>query len=135
MTTEKTVTKRTERKTRKPLHERGPQTISGEKDPDFHYRFVNDTGSRIHQMQEAGYELVTDEDLVVGDARVSDPSQLGSAKRVISPDGSVAFLMKQKKEWFEEDQKAKQQRVDELESAMKQEASQGMYGSIKTSRN
>jgi len=33
---------------RKPLTQRGPQAIAGTKDSDFEYRFVNDTGSRIH---------------------------------------------------------------------------------------
>ena len=42
--------------------------------------------------------------------------------------------MKQKKEWYDEDQAAKQAHVDELEQSMKNEASQGMYGSIKMDR-
>ena len=129
------MSKTTEKRvTRKPLHQRGPHTISGEKDPNFQYRFVNDIGSRIHQMKEAGYELVTDNEMVVGDARISDPTSQGSAKRVVSKNGDVAYLMRQKKEWFDEDQKAKQDRLDELEKAMKTEASQGMYGSIKMER-
>jgi hypothetical protein len=129
------MSKTTEKRvTRKPLHQRGPHTISGEKDPNFQYCFVNDIGSRIHQMKEAGYEFVTDDDMVVGKARVSDPTSQGSAKRVVSKDGTVSFLMRQKKEWFDEDQKAKQDRVDELEQSMKNEASQGMYGSIKIDR-
>ena len=42
------MSKTTEKRvTRKPLHQRGPHTISGEKDPNFQYRFVNDSGSRI----------------------------------------------------------------------------------------
>ena len=129
------MSKTTEKRvTRKPLHQRGPHTISGEKDPNFQYRFVNDIGSRIHQMQEAGYEIVTDDDMVVGEARVTDPTAQGSDKRVISKDGTVAYLMKHKTEWYEEDQKAKQAHVDELEQTMKNEASQGMYGSIKVDR-
>jgi hypothetical protein len=123
------------RVTRKPLHQRGPHTISGEKDPNFHYRFVLDSGSRIHQMQEAGYEIVTDNDMVVGDSRVSDTTQQGSGKRVVSKNGDVAYLMKQKKDWYAEDQAAKQKQNDELEQSMTQEASKGMYGSIKTSRS
>ena len=43
------------RVTRKSLFQRGPQAISGEKDPNYVYRFVNDTGSRIHNFQAAGY--------------------------------------------------------------------------------
>ena len=131
------MSKTTEKRvTRKPLHQRGPHTISGEKDPNFQYRFVNDVGSRIHQMKEAGYELVTDDDMVVGESRVSDPTSQGSAKRVISKDGTVGYLMRQKKEWYEEDQAAKQAKNDELEQSMKNEATQqGYYGSIKTSRS
>lgn len=128
----KTVVKRT---VRKPLFQRGPQSISGDKDPDFVYRFVNDSGSRIDQMKQAGYEIVEDDNLIVGDSRVSDSTQQGSAKRVISKDGTVQYLMRQKKEFYEEDQAAKQAHNDEIEQAMKKQASEGMYGSIKTSRD
>jgi hypothetical protein len=127
--------KNVKRVVRKPLFQRGPQSISGDKDPNFVYRFVNDTGSRIEQMKQAGYEIVEDDSLIVGDARVSDPSQQGSGKRVISKDGTVSYLMRQKKEWYDEDQQAKQKHNDEIEAAMKQQASEGMYGSIKTSRD
>lgn len=126
------VSKRVERK---PLHQQGPQAVSGDKDPNYVYRFVNDTGSRIHNFTQAGYEMVTDADLVVGDSRVKDSSELGSAKRVISNDGTTSYLMRIKKEWYDEDQAAKAARIDETEQAMKQEASTGMYGSIKTSRD
>ena len=127
--------KNVKRVVRKPLFQRGPQSISGDKDPNFVYRFVNDTGSRIDQMKQAGYEIVEDDNLIVGDARVSDPTSQGSGKRVISKDGTVSYLMRQKKDWYEEDQAAKQKHNDEIEAAMKQQASEGMYGSIKTSRD
>ena len=127
--------KNVKRVVRKPLFQRGPQSISGEKDPNYVYRFVNDTGSRIDQMKQAGYEIVTDDNLIVGDSRVSDPSSQGSAKRVISKDGTVSYLMRQKKEYYEEDQAAKQAHNDEIEAAMKKQASEGMYGSIKMSRD
>lgn len=127
--------KNVKRVVRKPLFQRGPQSISGEKDPNYVYRFVNDTGSRIDQMKQAGYEIVEDEGLIVGDSRVSDPSSQGSAKRVISKDGTVSYLMRQKKEYYEEDQATKQAHNDEIEAAMKKQASEGMYGSIKMSRD
>ena len=127
--------KNVKRVVRKPLFQRGPQSISGEKDPNYVYRFVNDTGSRIDQMKQAGYEIVEDDNLIVGDSRVSDPSSQGSAKRVISKDGTVSYLMRQKKEYYEEDQAAKQAHNDEIEAAMKKQASEGMYGSIKMSRD
>lgn len=124
--------KTSKRPERKALHQRGPQSILGEKDPNFEYRFVNDTGSRIANFKAAGYELVAEEDLIVGDNRVSDASDLGSGKRVVSNDGTTSYLMKVKKEWYEEDKAAKLERVNETERAMKQEATHGMYGSIKT---
>ena len=120
---------------RKSLFQRGPQSIVGDKDPNFIYRFVNDTGSRVANFQQAGYELVTDETLSVGDSRVSDASDIGSAKRVTSNDGTISYLMRVKKEWYDEDQAAKNAMIDETEQAMKKDAAQGMYGSVKVSRD
>ena len=119
-----------ERVARKSLNQRGPQSIAGDKDPNYVYRFVNDTGSRIANFQAAGYEFVEDKELVVGDSRVFDPSDIGSGKRVTSNDGTVSYLMRTKKEYYEEDQAAKAAQINETEQAMKQEASQGMYGKL-----
>ena len=128
--------KRVERTARKSLFQRGPQSIVGDKDPDYVYRFVNDTGSRIANFQAAGYEFVEDSELKVGDSRVSDSSELGSAKKVTSNDGTTSYLMKIKKEFHDEDQAAKAAQVDETEQAMKREASQGSdYGKFKLSRD
>ena len=121
------------RTARKPLHQRGPQTINGDKDPNYVYRFVNDTGSRIANFQSAGYEFVEDKDLVVGDSRVFDPSDIGSGKRVTSNDGTVSYLMRTKIEFYNEDQAAKAALIDETEQAMKQEATKGMYGKLNIS--
>lgn len=119
---------------RKPLFQRGPQSIAGEKDSDYVYRFVNDTGSRIANFQQAGYEIVTDQDLVVGDSRVSDPNTIGAGKSVTSNDGTVSFLMRIKREWYTEDQKAKAAQINETEQAMKQNSSSD-YGTLKVSSN
>lgn len=118
---------------RKPLNQRGPQAIAGDKDPSYVYRFVNDTGSRIQNFKAAGYEFVTGDDLIVGDNRVSDATDLGSAKRVISNDGTTSYLMRIKKDWYEEDQAIKAAAIKEQEAAMKQEASAGMYGKLNIS--
>jgi hypothetical protein len=118
------------RVSRKPLFQRGPQSISGEKDPNYHYRFVNDTGSRVVNFQQAGYEFVTDTDLSVGDNRVSDPSSNSANKRVVSNDGTTSYLMRIKNEFYVEDQAAKMEALDEQEHAMTENASQGMYGKL-----
>ena len=128
-----TIKEPTKRVVRRALSQQGPQSIIGDKDPNFHYRFVNDVGSRVYNFQQAGYELVTDENLVVGDSRVSDASNLGSAHRVVGDGGTVSVLMRIKKEWFDEDQAKKAAHVDEQEQAMKQNASKEFTGSIKIS--
>lgn len=127
-------TTKSARVARKPLHQRGPQSINGSKDDNFVYRFVNDTGARIQNFKEAGYELVSDDGLIVGDARVKDASDLGSAKRVVSNDGTTSYLMRIKKEWYDEDQAAKAAAIKEQEGAMKQNASQD-FGTLKLSRD
>lgn len=125
--------KTTKRVERKPLAQQGPQSVVGDKDPNFEYRFVNDTGSRIANFQSAGYEFVTDDELKVGDSRVFDPSDLGSAKCVTSNDGTKSYLMRIKKEYYEEDQKAKLAKVAETEGAMQKNSSQD-YGTLKVTR-
>lgn len=125
-----TSTKRPQRATRKPLHQRGPLFVSGDKDPNFHYRFVNDVGSRIDTYKDAGWELVSDEKLRVGDSRVSDSSDLGSGIRVVNDNGQVQHLMRIKKEWYEEDLETKRQLAEEQERALKPDASQGLTGKI-----
>ena len=136
MAKETTQTTARVRVSRKPLSRRGPQAISGDKDPNYEYRFVNDTGSRIHNFLAAGYEFVEDDTLAVGDSRVSDASDLGSRKRVISNDGTAAYLMRIPKEYYEEDQAAKQKELADQEQAIQQEGSQkGMYGQVKLGRD
>ena len=119
---------------RKPLSARGPLNITGEKDPNFHYRFVNDVGSRVYNYQQAGYEIVTDGDLTVGDSRVSDASDLGSPRRVVGDQGTTSVLMCIPKEYFDEDQAKKNAALDEQDQAMKQQATKDLdYGKLQIS--
>ena len=130
------MTSRTPQKrvVRKPLSARGPLNISGEKDPNFHYRFVNDVGSRVYNYQQAGYEIVTDGDITVGDSRVSDASDLGSPRRVVGDQGTTSVLMRIPKEYFEADQVRKNEILDEQDQAMKQQATKDLdYGKIQIS--
>lgn len=116
---------------RKPLSARGPLNITGDKDLNFHYRFVNDQGNRVYNYQQAGYEIVTDGDLTVGDSRVSDASDLGSPRRVVGENGTTSILMRIPKNYFDEDQAKKNAIIDEQEQAMKQNATREMdYGKI-----
>lgn len=113
---------RVQRPQRTPINGRNILTVKG-KEPGFVYRIVNDVGDRIQQFKEAGYELVENKDVQVGDRRVNAPSAEGSKAQVsVDKEGTKAFVMRIPQEWYQDDQRAKQSRVDELEQTMKSEA-------------
>jgi len=117
------------RVTRTPVGSRNILTVKG-KDPNYEYRIVNDTDDRITQLQEAGYELVSDDAVDVGDKRVSQGTSVGSKKVFSVGQGIKAYVMRIKKEWYEEDQASKQRRVDAQESSIKEKALDGTYGKL-----
>lgn len=104
-------------------------TVSG-KDPEFEYRIVNDTGDRVAIMQERGYEVVTDKNVKVGDRRIANPTQEGSPVQASVGGGEKAFVMRIRKDWYQEDQQAKAAQINEMEAAMKRDAKEGMYGKL-----
>jgi hypothetical protein len=102
------------------------------KEPGYVYRIVNDTDDRVQSLQEMGYEIVTDSKVSVGDKRIANPTQEGSPIKVSVGQGVNAYVMRQKQEWFDEDQAAKNAKNDELEAQMKREARDaGFYGKLK----
>ncbi len=107
-------------------------TVSG-KDPNFEYRIVNDTGDRVASMQERGYEIVTDKGVTVGDRRIANPTQEGSPVQASVGGGTKAYVMRIRKDWYEEDQAAKAAQTAEVEAAMKRDAKEGMYGKLEIS--
>jgi hypothetical protein len=131
---------RTERVKRTKIN--GPRnilTIKGQ-EPGFNYRFVNDTGDRIKEMEELGYELVRDQSVKVGDKRVAIPTSDGSAIRSAvgtNPDGSplYAYVMRQRDEFYKEDQATKAAHVDETEADIKRTARKNSdYGDLQITR-
>lgn len=106
---------------RQSLSTRNVLTVSG-KDPNYEYRIVNDVGDRISQFQEMGYELVSDPGLTVGDRRIANPTAEGSPVKVSVGGGTQGYVMRIKKEWYDEDQAAKQEIPNRIEQAMKREA-------------
>ena len=99
------------------------------------YRIVNDTPGRINRFKEAGYELV--EDAQLGTSHV-DGNQ--ASQGVVSKDvgkGVTAVVMRQREEFYKEDQAEKQRKVDELENSMRKkkvnpnESTDGTYGEVK----
>lgn len=133
MTQETLATKRKPRRTG--INKtRSVLTVEG-KDPNFEYRIVNDTGDRVAQFEDRGYEVVSDNNIKVGDRRIANPTKEGSPIQISVGGGQKAFLMRIKKEWALEDRKAKDAIVDEQEKGMLAEAKQAAdYGKVITSR-
>jgi hypothetical protein len=106
------------------------------KEPGYIYRIVNDDDDRIQRLQDAGYEIATKEAVgAVGNRRVDDPSSLGSVAHFSVGKGTKAVVMRQKLQYYTEDQNAKQAEIDALEATMKGDARKAAdFGSVELSR-
>lgn len=126
-------TKRAERVTRASINGvRNVLSVSG-KEPGYQYRIVNDTGDRVAQMQERGYEIVTSQDVKVGERRVANPTQEGSPVQASVGGGVKAYVMRIRDDWYKEDQTAKAKHITDTEQAMVQSAREGNYGKLELS--
>jgi hypothetical protein len=106
------------------------------KEDGFVYRIVNDVDDRVSLLQEAGYELVPDAKVgAAGDRRVDNPTALGSSSSISVGKNVKAVVMRIPKEWYDEDQAAKQAEITALEQTMRQEArKKADFGSLEISR-
>lgn len=126
-----------------PVHgSRDILTILSGKDPGHVYRFVkdvNEDGARIMRFRNAGYEFVRsdEENLQIGQNHVYKSSENGSIIVVKEGVGNL-YLMKIKKEWYEEDQAAKEAALKDTERMItrkrNEDTDDGMYGQPKLSR-
>ena len=118
---------------RVPVGTRNVLTVAG-KDANYEYRVINDSGDRVQEFLDAGYELVEKDSVRVGDKRVNSASAEGSVSQISVGQGQKAFVVRIKKEWYEEDQAAKQTKVNALEDSTKAKALDGTYGKLEISR-
>lgn len=112
-------------------------TILQGKNPAYVYRYVKDSeeaGSRILRFQQGGYEFVRsdEEDLEIGSEQVYKSNNFGSIIAVKEGNGYL-YLMKIKKEWYDEDQAAKEKDIAKYEQHMSRERTgtkqeDSMYG-------
>lgn len=119
---------------RTPVGRRNVLTVSG-KEPGYFYRVVNDVGDNVQRYLNAGYEFVDAKDVTIGDTRIGAPSAVGSNAQAHVGGGTKAFVMRQKEEWYKEDQAAKQDHIDQLEATTKEKALDGNYGKLEISRD
>ncbi len=95
-------------------------------------RWVNDSDGRINRFKQAGYENVSAAS--VGDSGVDGThSESGVVSKQMGQ-GVTAYLMRQRKDYFNEDQTAKQEHVDSTEESIrrdvKEKLNDGHYGSV-----
>jgi hypothetical protein len=119
MATEQIKAAAPQRTRRGPIAVRNKLSIA-KRDPNYHYRIVNDRDSRIEDFIEQGYEVVTD--AKVGDKRVDNAAPIGSNGSISVGGGVRAVTMRIRKDWYEEDQQIKQAEIDKLEQTMNAEA-------------
>ena len=101
-----------------------------DQDPNFKYRIVNDEPGRIKMFRDAGWEVVEKQGAALGDPQVGVPSeQVGSVMTKAVGGGKVGYLMRIKKEFYEEDQETKAANIRELEDGLKMQK-QGQYGDV-----
>lgn len=128
--TEKTVNKAPSgRPNRRPVGYRNRLAVF-ENDPNYVYRWVNTNisgGDRVNELEEIGYEKVEKSAQRQGNGRI-DASPLGKYETTPGGSGDTLILMRQKREYFEEDQRAKQKVVDETDHAQKRINPDGFYG-------
>lgn len=124
------------RPVRVPFHQSRDILTAHNAPEGFVLRWVNDTDDRVERCTSAGYEFLTDRGIVVGDRTVDslNGKEVGAiiTKKV---GGSVtAYLMAQREDWYEADQKAKQRTITENETNswrnMNEGKGAGMYGSV-----
>lgn len=117
---------------------RAPLTYRGLDRENFEPRWVLDKDDRIALFLEAGYSFVPKRANTVGDKTVD--SKTLDTRVSKSSGGRSLFLMQLPKQFYNDDQKAKQRAVDELDESMKRPGKGNAvnesvdYGSIKLDR-
>lgn len=100
-------------------------------------RWVNDTPGRVEKFKRAGYECVSAAS--IGDSGVDGShSESGIVTRDMGK-GTTAYLMRQRHDYFQDDQKEKQRAVDASEESIRRDVKSklqdGHYGSVVIDRH
>ena len=104
-------------------------------------RWINDVDGRVFKARKAGYEFIDREGSIIKekDERFQDPEWQNSAMSQPVGGGITAYLMRVKKEFYDEDQAEKQTKIDAQENQMRKKNIPGVktdqvYGEISISR-
>jgi hypothetical protein len=107
------------------------------KNPNYVYRWINDTPGRISLFKQGGWELCTNDEVDVGNFTAEQSSGEGSlaCQVVDGGTGLKAYVMKIKKEWFDEDQHAQELEVRRTEETLSPNLNDGEYGKLVIDRS
>lgn len=99
-------------------------------DPAYVYRWVNDTEDRIERFKLGGWEHVEDANVGQRTADRADAIK-GTVSKYVGAN-RTAYLMRIKREWYEEDQASKEKILKEREEAMllNEKNAEGRYGKV-----
>lgn len=113
---------------------------------DYEYRYVKDVvveaedregalvshpGQRINKFLNAGWQFVTTDQVEVSQANVYNSGSLGSIVRLPAGRDEYLYLMRIRKDWFEEDKRAKARERLNIDEAQTEDAkSRGLYGAV-----
>lgn len=114
---------RSSRKERIPLGVARARLAVADKDPNYEYRWVKGSPDRLSAAENGGYEFV-DQAGKVGENAKDGNTDMGSrVSQVVghNTDGSPRrdYLMRIKKEFYQEDQAVKQAELDKVDAAIK----------------
>ena len=135
MTKQNTPVEASARPKRIPIAARNRLDVKN-REPGYVYRIVNDEDDRVERLQQAGYEIAPKESVgAVGNRRVDGATPLGSSAHFSVGKGVQAVVMRQKLEYYQEDQNTKQAEIDQLEATMKGDARKASdYGTLDVSK-
>ena len=108
-------------------------TVSN-KDPGFVYRWVNDIEDSIARYMRGGYEQVT-HSVKIGESEQAGGGDSSPVSKYVGG-GITAILMRIKREWYDEDQRLRDEHTDASEADMFRalnDGRDGKYGEVKRS--
>jgi len=112
---------------RKPVSQRGRLELTNT-DPNREYRLINAEAHRMSIFEEGGWKIENIKDFLVGGQRTDVATPIDNTVSVGG--GQKQVLVSIEKEFYNEDQKSKAEKIDATEAGMKPKTSEGQYGSI-----
>lgn len=111
--------------------------LTAPKRPGYVRRFVNDKGDRIQMFKDAGYSIVDDNNVQVGDPKVGKAGKIGGSVSAPIGGGRRTILMEIPEELYNEDYKEKQDKIDKVESEIQRNSKNpgpdGLHGKVQIS--